>query len=295
MKPELWWICAHAWWNGLWRQHVEVTSWDIPSSSSWGRCPGSWRYSPQQSCKAAVLARKAPTKVNLVPRTRKSKAASSSDNTSPPPPAFTGTFFQSQSLSASSSFSPKSSSSLDDANNSDGPIRRPSFKRLASQQLESQHVKQALLNRERDAIGEFKYEDLGSSGPNLRPMSMHNPDVGNNEEALADDEDDFADSDRHHSKRRLFVPTSHSESGSQPGSASASSVVGAPSNAFLSGIGASPTMMYGSVPKNAQNLMQQALMGGASLMEMGMAEKRRMSAPTSKSLMSAAFLEAGQL
>ncbi|KAK7447662.1 hypothetical protein VKT23_013918 [Stygiomarasmius scandens] len=253
-----------------------------------------------RSYEAAVLARKAPTNLNLVPRTRKSKATSPSDNTSPPPPAaassFTGTVFQSQSPSASSSFSRESSSSLDDANNSDGPMRRPSFKRLASQQLESQHVKRALLNRDRDVIGEFEYEDSGSSGPNSRPMSTHNLDVGDNKEALADDEDDFADSDRHRSKRRLFVPTSLSESGSQPGSASASPVVGAPSNAFLSGMGASPTMMYGSVPKNAQNLMQQALMGGASSVEMGMAEKRRrMSAPTSKSPTSATFLEAGQL
>ncbi|KAK7447671.1 hypothetical protein VKT23_013927 [Stygiomarasmius scandens] len=212
---------------------------------------------------AAVLARKASTNLNLVPRTRKSKATSPPDNTSPPPPAassFTGTVFQSQSPSTSSSFSRESSSSLEDANNSDGPMRRPSFKRLASQQLESQHVKRALLNRDRDVISEFDYEDFGSSGPNSRSMSTHNLDVADSEEVLADDKDDFADSDRHRSKRRLFLPTSHSESGSQPGSTSASPVIGAPSNAFLSGTGASPTMMDGSVSgKNAQNLMQQPL------------------------------------
>ncbi|THU91378.1 hypothetical protein K435DRAFT_234557 [Dendrothele bispora CBS 962.96] len=257
-----------------------------------------------RSYEAAVLARKAPTHLNLVPRTKKAKAATSvgspSENSSmSPPPQSNNTAMN----TTASSFSRESSSSLDGHNSDDGHMRRPSFKRLASQTLESQHAKRALLNRDRDVIGEFEFEDSGSSNSNSaavsRPMSTID-----HEEALADDEDE-SDYSSHHSQRKNFYSNNpmsipRSETGSEAGSANASPIVGsAPSNAFLSNIGASPVMMYGSVPgKSAQTLVQKALMSGTAGAgnEMGLAEKRRrMSAPTSKSPTAVSFMEAGQL
>jgi hypothetical protein len=93
-----------------------------------------------RSYEAAVLARKALTTLNLVPRVKKKATMDGSPQShdasiSPPPSSMnpssmTGVF---QSHSPSTSSSRESSSSLDDQG-SDGVSRRPSFKRLAHQE-----------------------------------------------------------------------------------------------------------------------------------------------------------------